>query len=222
MKQFLIVSLLLILLCISNSPVYASLMSNFNLGDEGWTTRTYYSPTNTNPPLTSEPPVLWGGSGGNPDGYIYLPDPGNGSTQFKAPNAWMGDWTSYIGGTFSFDLMVSEIQDSSAYQNIPNIYIHSGSVILAWRETITPMEDEWTHFERTLSSPFWEIWYGDGRAFDELMANVTEVTVRGESFDGYDVFGIDNIRVSPVPEPTTMILFSIGLLGLVGFNRKNK
>ncbi len=50
----------------------------------------------------------------------------------------------------------------------------------------------------------------------------SDVAFTSITFEGLenDVYGIDNVTYSPIPEPTTMLLLGTGLIGLAGFRRK--
>ncbi|MCK4377837.1 MAG: PEP-CTERM sorting domain-containing protein, partial [Deltaproteobacteria bacterium] len=37
-----------------------------------------------------------------------------------------------------------------------------------------------------------------------------------------DIVGLDNVRLNPVPEPSTILLMGLGLLGLVGIKKARK
>jgi len=56
-------------------------------------------------------------------------------------------------------------------------------------------------------------------------SGTTTVYVAAVDYDDNDVetaFLIDNIRINPVPEPTTLALFGLGAIGLVAWNRRRK
>ncbi len=51
--------------------------------------------------------------------------------------------------------------------------------------------------------------YPDGDGYDRLTQNQIEIAQSSIYLDG----------INPIPEPTTLILFGVGILGLTGFNR---
>lgn len=60
--------------------------------------------------------------------------------------------------------------------------------------------------------------YNDFNHFNfTKFTNLSSVTIAG-----YSYFALDNLNVSPIPEPTTMLLLGAGLIGLAGFRRKFK
>jgi len=91
--------------------------------------------------------------------------------------------------------------------------------------TENPYEDAWASFDVwaslsgetdavTHTDPVDEPWLGHltlSKQFEE-----------GDSGYLHVIFGADATAVSPVPEPSTILLLGSGLLGLVGFGRKLK
>ncbi len=103
------------------------------------------------------------------------------------------------------DFLTGE-EDREWYHNIGRLIIGSQSVNMAWGYTIESLD--------TTSSP--HLWVST--------VNDEHSTYEGQLSAPETYFGVwaVNTNVSPVPEPATMLLFGIGLLGLTGVNRRKK
>ena len=55
-----------------------------------------------------------------------------------------------------------------------------------------------------------------------ILADVTEIAISTDAFDGADSIGIDNFTIDSVPLPAAVWLFGSGLLGLIGIARRKK
>lgn len=81
--------------------------STFDSGDAGWVVRDVS--TFGNPPAVNQ---TWNAnyqaSGGNPGGMIWAPDVSSGPvTLFQAPSAFLGNKLGAYGGSFIFDMQIS-------------------------------------------------------------------------------------------------------------------
>ncbi|OPX82459.1 MAG: hypothetical protein A4E50_00316 [Methanosaeta sp. PtaB.Bin087] len=163
-------------------PVATDLVSTFDLGDEGWREGRDVA-------------LSWGESGGDPGGYLRGEDQGSGQTwYYVSPPSWSGDWTGYIGGTLSFEIVEIESGNgSSTFGDVVRIYGRDGSY-LSWSSD--PPGKAWTRRQVSLvPSSFKE----GGRGFEEVMKDVSEVWIRGEYSNMRDVGGLDNVMVTLGP-----------------------
>ena len=62
---------------------------------------------------------------------------------------------------------------------------------------------------------------GWGDTFESVMASVNSIHLRGEFIGSNDTEGLDNARLQPIPESSTIFLACLGLtgLGLLGRRR---
>ena len=205
--------LLILFLIISFLPsANAELVSTFDSGDEGW------GAWSSDPLDVSG--FQWNSTGGNPGGYVSAVDGMTGAVwRFSSPDSWAGDWTQYIGGTIEWDILLIEAPELVYFENKELIIDapDTGNYILADVNAV-PVLGQWVHFSVDLKP---ENFTQEGtRDFYDIVANVEKIYIRGEFITGADSEGLDNVVVSAVPIPTTLLLLGSGLLGIVGLRRK--
>ena len=131
---------------------------------------------------------------------------------------WAGNWSQYIGGTLQFDLKLIEFTGYSSLFPLYDVLIYTDATRYAYSKFgVNPSEGVWTSYQlQLIDSNFTEV----GGNFDTIMSNVAGLRIIGEFIYGPEIVGLDNVMVSAVPEPSTMLLLGSGLIGLAGYGRK--
>jgi len=205
----------------------ANLSSTFDSGLEGWSSLAL------TPGEVSD--LSWYDTGGNPGGHVGATDLGNTTGEalwtFQSPGAWSGDFTRYIGGNVQFDIKVqaAENLNYNATQLILALDLldPADHNYLGWFSSNNqPPVNEWVHYGIQISSSNFQV-RGDGVAgmsFEEAIQNITGIYVRGDYLNGVDDQAfLDNVSISAVPEPTTLLLVGAGLIVLAAVaGRRNR
>lgn len=208
-------------LIFSFTQANASLLSTFDSDAEGWWV------------TSGARNGMWNSSGGNPGGYISAEDGLlNDDWYAGSPTSWAGDWSSYIGGVISFDLI--DLKQDPADQILAGAhgtyYADPWEVVIVmdsnnrvrWNGDVQPLMTGWTHFEIPLLESTANLAPSSTESFATIMSNVHHVLVRGEYYHLDDKTGLDNVAVNAVPESATLALMGLGLAGMVTLRRRSK
>ena len=127
------------------------------------------------------------------------------------------DWSAYVGGTLSFDARIlnGTPPDWPSF-GLLTLSSASGTLSLDIVPDGTDPTPGWKTYSVTLDTATW------GPGLPAVLAGLQSLTINLESGNGpIEVVGIDNVRVSAVPEPDTMALMLAGvaLVGAVGRRR---
>lgn len=186
--------------------------SNFNTDAEGWRALNGVAATG------------WAASGGVSGGYFWAADSGGGVIWvFDAPAAYLGDQTAALGGTLSFSLIVSTLAAPMASQAATVRFIGGGLTLAA--NAGGPPGLDWTPYTLPLLPSSFHVGDLSGPVataadLSRVFSSVTSLRIRGEYSQLRDRGGIDNVVMSPVPEPATAALMLLGAAGLAGWRRR--
>lgn len=191
-------------------------MSTFDTGNEGW---RIWDMTYSN--------AYW------QNGEIYFKNMRNFHGRYPgylvAPDNWLGDLSTAYGGVLSFDMRIISA-NVSVYDDVQLI----GGGVSMYYDLSTPG----SHYDLFLAPGYgWKIYGTNNDATaDEIqtvLSNLTAFRFMAEYAnywlgDQWNKTYYDNITLSsgsscsPVPEPASICLMSIGLVGLAALRKKVK
>lgn len=138
-------------------------------------------------------------SDGNPGGYLEMADYATGPVcYFIAPEKFRGDKAEFYGGTLGFDLRQSKITNQV---DRSDVIISGGGLTIVLDTSYNPGLD-WTHYQVGLDvSSDWRIDKLSGAVATEaqirqVLADITDMQIRGEFVNGPDTNGLDNVVMS--------------------------
>lgn len=166
--------------------------STFDNGTENWTVVGDAQGGQVEPTQVSE--------GGNPGGYLEADDDVSGGVWYwNASRAYLGDKSTYVGGTLSFDLRQSA---TDSQFDATDVVLVSGDTRLGYDfgNASTHPKTNWTHYEVQLSADGWTNLSEDAPAteadLERVLSDLDELRIRGEYREGSDTGGIDTVELS--------------------------
>ena len=187
----------------------AEIVSSFDSDLDGWTTN--------NTGLFQHQ-----ASGGSPGGFLFLDNDEIGIAHIFAPSKFLGDLSAFEGGAISFDGNL--LGDGGAFFEAPNDYgviQITGSAGTASLDLLpggsTPALGSWATFSADLDASSWGVTQSEWTA---ILSDVTSLSISVEGLFGAEIQGIDNVRISAIPEPSGLALFGLGALGLLKRRRR--
>ena len=193
----------------ANAP---TLFSGFAISLEGWTKVAEQTTS-----------ISHAASGGNPGGYARNSDQGPSAGDILAPLSWLGDLSGYEGGQLSWDfrLFSPGVNDGRPFGPTMATLIGPGGTAVFTSATVPTVAAGWYAASVPMQATNWTV---TGGTWAGVLANVTEFKLQIEAvfstgFPG-EVTGIDNVMLSPVPEPGTSALVLAGLLAVARVARR--
>lgn len=196
-----------------HAAAQAVVSSTFDADADGWTVTDVTGGPSSAPTWTS--------------GVIKTTDLYNWTT-FLAPPKFTGDVSAYIGGTLKFDLQ-DTLKDANA-DNYFTVSINSGAGNLMWFGG-SPSTTSLTAFSALLdsSAPGWRLnsAVGDPNSgvapspaqFAAVLSSVTRLHIDADWRSGPDEVTLDNVFLSPIPEPSSVLLLMAGLYTIITVRR---
>ncbi|MCB2168156.1 MAG: PEP-CTERM sorting domain-containing protein [Deltaproteobacteria bacterium] len=210
-RSYVVLLTFLFFLCGIGQSNALTIESTFDTGTEGW---TVYNQASLN----------WSSTGGNPDGYLRFDDSGPDGYGTNAPSKFLGDLSLFDGGYLSFDYrVIRNSPDPNSGVGTVKFWTSATDYLgLNFIGEPLPTSTDWTTYSKALTADEWGVDQNDWMA---LLSNVTRISIFVEPGGYPDACGLDNVRMfspasEPVPEPSTIVLMGLGLVGLAGMGRK--
>jgi hypothetical protein len=166
--------------------------------------------------------ITYASQDGNPGGYLRSTDRGPTLGEIIAPAKFLGNWEALDeAGTLSWSFRLFDAGPNSGTFTTVSAWISGPGGTAAFDTGIVPtVKDGWINFNANIRSADWKVNSGSWLA---LLQNVTELklqveTVLSTSLPG-EISGIDNVRISAVPESSTWMPF-LGGIGIITAARK--
>lgn len=205
-------------LCASLLPLAANAaVSTFDLSTEGWT--SFGGGT-----------VAFGAAGGNPAGHAVLVNPSDGLTSyFVAPAAFLGNASSALGSTLTFDLKQNYFPDFTSPFDAEDVVLIGNGITLVYDLLVNPALNAWTSYVVPLDATGWRVNTLGGAAatqqqFFSVLSALGTLRIRSEYRNGEDTGFLDNVVFGPatvqVPVPAALPLMLVGALALGAVARR--
>jgi Laminin B (Domain IV)/PEP-CTERM motif len=205
------------------------IVSSFNTGDEDWQVISFTNLTTDNFTVFATYTPTFNPTGGNPGGFISTTDQDDGDLTFSAPAKFLGNVSGASGLGYDLIYPVGTIN----YQPTDVILMGNGETLL-WKANpdIVPGASWITVSLDFVPSTEWHVGTSNGALataadFGNVLGDLSGLFIRGEYTTGLiETPGLDNVRLvgasAAVPEPSTLVMMTIGSVALVTFRRRRQ
>ncbi len=223
MKKNFLIGLIVLAISILNTNVTDAMVviSTFDIDDEEWTA--------TQDELT----IVHQSTGGNPGGFLSVEDLYWAVTGVAfPPSKFKGDLSEFEGGLLTYDLLLihqpttpippntqidsgfGRIQLHGGGSNATFDYVHYPPI----PSPLYPSPLYWTTYYVPMTA---EAWHTTQDNWARVLSDVSYCSIILD-IGGQGIIGLDNFKIEPIPEPSSLILLSFGLLGASLFKRKRR
>jgi hypothetical protein len=187
-------------------------ISDFSVEDEGW--RLTGDSTSALPAYFS--------SGGNTGGFVRGQDSVVGGVWYwQAPSKFLGDDSAAYGEFLTYDL---RMRGTGPLFDDSDVILTGAGLSLHFDTSSVPQDGPWTSYTVLLSETAgWRVGSLAGALANQsqflaVLADLSSLRIRGEFITGPDNGDLDNVvlHANAVPEPISLSLFAIGVLGVLG------
>lgn len=146
-------------------------------------------------------------TGGNPGGFLRQSDADLSDMVISAPAVFLGDKSSFLGGTFSFDAIDLDgvVGDYSPFGLVilrSNNFTISADIVADNNPTAA-----WTTYSVTLNAASFGVSEAE---FAEVLTNLVGLDIGTESRIGVlETVGVDNIRLVSVPGASSLAAMAV-------------
>jgi hypothetical protein len=168
----------------------------------------------------------WLSSGGDPGGFIQAADVGgHGLWFFNAPSAFLGNDSSAYGGTLSYSILsVPTTPINGTYASVQ--LLGANNVLLAYAGGTNPTANWSSKTVSLVADGNWRIGSVSGAAataadMQGVLGNLAALRINGDFVEAVETTGLDSVvlTAAAVPEPASLALWAIGLVGMAGIAR---
>lgn len=200
---------------LASTPLYSlSISSTFDSNADGW--------MQTNGDSASQ--VIWQAAGGNPGGNILYDEAAAGGVdRMSAPAKFIGDRSTSVGGTFSFDWQTDQLNAPTNFND--DVELTGNGMTLRY-DLASPPLNVWETVVIDLTAEAG--WLVDSTGvtptdveFLAVMTNLTQLSLLTDFNNGNENPRFDNITMTGVPEPATLsVLMAAAAMLVVTFRRR--
>ncbi|MBC8135694.1 MAG: PEP-CTERM sorting domain-containing protein [Fibrella sp.] len=238
----LIRSTLALVALLATTPVFAQLNYTFDANAEGWLagSRPNGSGNPSTPPLSPLTPngnvtFSYVAAGGNPGGHVRVADTGGGDAILYRNFAGGTNLSSLLNATFRFDARLfsgttsnygpfGRVRFYTSDGALPNSSTDDqGAAFDIAPGTTSPLSTSWSTYSAVVSNANFTVFSPSPLTLTQVLSNVIRIEITTESIQGFDeTVGVDNIRFAAVPEPATIALLGMGIVGIITLRRRRR